>query len=784
MAVVVVGSLGGCSGSTEETATGAATATEGGTSGAGGSGSESESEGDTDTDTGGIEDCVFADPRLEAEVKILASVPEVLSGLWKYGGNRFAESWTFYGVRDLTGIACVAKVWELEHFRCYECPIDDLGPLAAIDEPPLRSIAITGARVKDVDALAGFATLVALDLHDGILEDVDAILAGGADFPDLKVVSFAGNQLGDAIAAPELPALVDLNLAGNHLTRAPDMDGVPGLRWVVLSDNPIAEIGALAALPELEYLELERAELTSIDALVGLPITELRLADNQIVDASPIASMPLEDADLRRNAIVGLAGVESTTIRTLNLADNPLASVAGLRLEAVRELDLSGGQLTSFDGLLWLSGDELQLVAEHNKIVDLSGLAAAPTLERLALSNNPVDLATLPGGLEIGALELNATGITSLEPLSQVSWRSLRAVDNAITALPAIGGPQLDVIDLDLSGNAISDLSPLADLAVFRGSTVALARNAISDLTPLANVHFSSGVILDLADNAITDFSPLATAFLGDGILDLSGNPIASLAPFAFPKSWEDVVLARLATPPDLSPLVGSEAHFRILDLSDNGLTDVSALASVFLWVHRLDLSKNALTEAPSFATWPLEELHLDGNPLTKVGSLPNTVKSFTCAGCSLATLDGALDEAKGLSDVDLSDTPLTSLAALSGHVQKYGTSIRLDRAVNLDFSTLAGLDGSFQISARECGIEELTPFIGRGGADLRGNPIADLGPLVDAQVRGDVFILDEGALDLASDEDALDLFAICAGDLVTIEVGAIRCEMWVEDGV
>lgn len=733
-------------------------------------------------DTGAPEEvCTFPDPRLEAEVRILAGLPEGPlhpSALYQIGvlsrhesGLPFAEQWMFFGIRDLSGIECIP---ELRGLSCHMCPIEDLAPLAAVEG--LTRIRITGARVNDLDALAGTSTLESISMRDGLLEDIDALFAGGVDLPLLVDADFAGNQLGDDLIAPELPALQSLDLSGNDLTRTPAMGGVPELELLRLSDNPLTDIETLSELASLRELEVARAQITSLDALIGLPLERLDLADNQVVDPSPIALMPrLLDVDLARNAIVGLAGVESATLQHLRLAENPLQSVAGLAVTGLVELDISGGAVTSFDGLVAFAGVEPggpDLVAEHNQIVDLSGLAVAPNLSRLALSHNPVDLTTLPAGMEIQRLELDSTGITSLDPLAQILWGSLSAVDNALTALPPLQGSQLDSIRFDLSGNLISDLSPLAGFWFYYTPTLILADNAISDLSPLADVRFIEKVELNLADNAITDLNPLATTIFDEGgHIDLSGNPIASLAPLAAAGPWPNVGLSRLTAPVDLASLAGAE--FDALDLSDNGLVDVAALVEAKPSLLALDLSRNELTAAPSFAALPLRDLHLDGNPLASLGALPASLWVFTCAGCSFTSLEGVFAEIESIDELDLSDTPLTSLAGLVDHID--GSSrLRLDRLAGVDFAPVAARHP--WISARGCGLDDVTPFVGRG-ADLRENPITDIAPIA-ALSNGASFIIDGAALDLDRDDFVLDLYAICAADLATIEIGAIRCEL------
>ena len=113
------------------------------------------------------------------------------------------------------------------------------------------------------------------------------------------------------------------------------------------------------------------------------------------------------------------------------------------------------------------------------------------------------------------------------------------------------GIDQLDhLVALDLSGNDIRDLEPLAgherleqltladngllDLthlaSLPRLTQIGLSGNGIVDLSPLAGMD--SLEVLALGDNDIADLGPLAT-LTGLVMLDVSGNAVGDLAPLA-----------------------------------------------------------------------------------------------------------------------------------------------------------------------------------------------------------------------------------------------------------
>ena len=71
----------------------------------------------------------------------------------------------------------------------------------------------------------------------------------------------------------------------------------------------------------------------------------------------------------------------------------------------------------------------------------------------------------------------------------------------------------VNLIDLNLSGNQISDLTPIAGLLNLTGLT--LGENQISDITPLAGLVNLTG--LWLSENQITDWSPVDHINVVDG---------------------------------------------------------------------------------------------------------------------------------------------------------------------------------------------------------------------------------------------------------------------------
>jgi Leucine-rich repeat (LRR) protein len=153
--------------------------------------------------------------------------------------------------------------------------------------------------------------------------------------------------------------------------------------------------------------------------------------------------------------------------------------------------------------------------------------------------------AGLPDVTEI-ASDAHLNAITELHCDGQASAlgpvRSLEGIQH-LSALTVLDAPRNEITDvtplaalprlgtLTLTGNAVSDLSPLAGLALF---DLGLSQNPVSDLTPLAGTTTLSS--LGVAAAQVTDIGPLA-GHDALRVLDLSGNAITDVSPLAIGSS-------------------------------------------------------------------------------------------------------------------------------------------------------------------------------------------------------------------------------------------------------
>jgi internalin A len=209
---------------------------------------------------------------------------------------------------------------------------------------------------------------------------------------------------------------------------------------------------------------------------------------------------------------------------------------------------------------------------------------------------------------------LDAFRMHSLEGAERLeNLASLDLTGNRISDLgPLAGLPKL--AQLTLTGNEVADLSPLASLPVL--TDLGLSGNQVTDVVPLAGVPTLR--LLGLADNGIEDVTPLE-GLVSLSELDLSRNQIVDVTPLAGLAQVDRLQLTdnRIT---DLTPL-GRLTALTVLDVAGNQVADVGGLAGCTsldeLWLGRNPLSDvSALLALPALAGVDLEGL----DPVTTAG--------------------------------------------------------------------------------------------------------------------------------------------------------------------
>ena len=198
-----------------------------------------------------------------------------------------------------------------------------------------------------------------------------------------------------------------------------------------------------------------------------------------------------------------------------------------------------------------------------------------------------------------------------------------------------------NLINLDISGNPISDLSPLAGLI------------------NLENLWFHAGEL------GISDLSPLA-GLINLKLIHAFGNPISDLSPLAKLTKLEHLYLPD-GDISDLAPLAGLTG-LRELYLSFNGISDISPLANL-TGLNRLDLADNSISDiSPLVGLTQLEWLELRINHISDVSPLAGltNLEWLRVAYNDIPNIS-PLANLTGLNHLDLADNSISGISPLVG---------------------------------------------------------------------------------------------------------------------
>ena len=359
-----------------------------------------------------------------------------------------------------------------------------------------------------------------------------------------------------------------------------------------------------------------------------------------------------------------------------------------------------------------------------------SGASNTATIQLAASPSTAVSItdANLRTALETATGKAVGATITQLD-MAKLTGR----LDASRSSILAVSGLEhaVNVRDLSLWGNSVSDLSPLADLTLLE--SLLLAGNPISNVSPLARL--TSLRELTFRGCSVSDLTPLA-GLTSLTELYMQVCSISDVSPLAGLTSLTELSL-QVNSISDISPLAGLTS-LRTLDLAGNSISDVSPLVGLTSLFH-LTLSENSISDASSLASLTsLYSLWLQGNPIISVQRVPfATFSSLGRLGLSgdwvsdslLARLSTINPELNFLTLEDGSITDLTPLADLTSLY-----FLRLSGNHISDLSPLADLTSLTRLFLGENSISDvsaLAHLTSLSTLDLQDNLISDVSPLL-----------------------------------------------------
>lgn len=371
---------------------------------------------------------------------------------------------------SVSDISPLAELSGLRSLYLDNNPIRDLAPLLKLEN--LTNLSIRGIDIsqEQLDRLS--AALPNCAIHSDVSSgDVVDISLGGLTFKsDVRELDLSGRGLRDVSALENCKDLVRLDISGNDISDLYSLMNIPGLEWLDASDN----------------------KLTDLRPLIGMStLRTVLVSGNSISGTSAVGAM--------------------TALKELDLSENPLSDLSGLKkLRNLESLGLDGTGLVD-DDLQYLEylSSLAALSIEENP--ELSGEAVDKL--QAALGSCVIEHSELIYSIDVGGnpvksnateLSLSGLGISDISGLGNLNF--LEKIDlsgNSISNIYILQytGSRDDIRILDLSANAIEDITPIAGLAALE--ELDLSDNKISSVQALMSM--SSLKKLDLSGNPLTD---------------------------------------------------------------------------------------------------------------------------------------------------------------------------------------------------------------------------------------------------------------------------------------
>ncbi|MDH5328130.1 MAG: leucine-rich repeat domain-containing protein, partial [Gammaproteobacteria bacterium] len=382
-------------------------------------------------------------------------------------------------------------------------------------------------------------------------------LSGVEQLFNLTSLILSGNSVPDVSPLRNLANLRELDLAINDIgsvASVSGLDSLTGLTHLYLYNNQITDINGLENLTNLIYLDLNINQLgrsAGVKAvpqvkMPGLPLNfSATSGDGQITlswteEASTTYRLSWRDSDRSYDSVgsndTPVSGVPTTNLLNGNTyefyltADNGATKTTTSLLAKPSVSSLNGPTnltVQTGDGEITVAWSNLSIA--DVRVYDQAGVP----IERLSVAS-PQTFTGLNNGetyfVKVSALAANSlSAIANINSLRQLYLRSNQLHDVSVLNT-------LDLFELNLSGNNLTELSALSGSANTNLTHLWLHYNFITDLSSLSDK--SSMIELGMYNNNISSLVPLANP-LGlpymPGLLRLYAgfNRISDLVPLA-----------------------------------------------------------------------------------------------------------------------------------------------------------------------------------------------------------------------------------------------------------
>ena len=491
-------------------------------------------------------------------------------------------------------------------------------------------------------------------------------------------------------------------------------------------DSALTDLRKAAAVDQRQECLMLMADCYEAQGNLDKALEVLRLLDTRDPEvAQRIMALEKRRDSLNSAGKVKIAGTEydmntaSLSLMGMGLTDGEMDQVA--KLYALTSLNLSGNSISDISALSTLGG-LTALDLSDNNISDIRALAELPGLRTLYLDNNPITDFTPLYALE-NLTTLSIKGIAISEEQLQALSSALPScaihtdTDQEDAADITLGGVTFksDVKELNLSSRGITDISALA--ACRELERLDLTGNKISDITPLMDIPGLKELVIK--DNQVTDLRPLMAlntlAYInaeGNGItstvplgsltglkeLHLAGNPISDYSGLSRLYSLETLGLEDTGLQDDDLDSLKGLSNLRLLTITNNpelGGEAVDKLKSALSasYVEHDDLVYSIEIGGEKFRE-DLTELDLSNRALTDISALAlfKNLQIVNLRGNNLENIS-VLQWTRGITKLDLACNSISDPTALTGLPYLETLDISGNKLSSVDvFVTMTGL--------------------------------------------------------------------------------------------
>ncbi len=500
------------------------------------------------------------------------------------------------GITNITGLECARY---LNWLDLGGNQISDPSPISWLTD--LNYLYLSGCGLEDASFISPLYNLQQVDLSDNTIHSIPVM----SELLNLNYLNLSYNEC--LINLPRLAVLTNMSNLSLHSDCLPDIafcsgmaflntldaggDGqydqyrnfVPDMspllgksqmNWLSLSWDEVTNVPIVATFTNLQHLFLSSNHFDNVMFLTNLPgLQEFAINYSQVTNITYLTnksyvtnSQPLYDLDVSYIPTTNLSAVAGLTGLTTLWCGGDHAGGGGSYLAGLTNLNTLGCEMNGVTNIGFVTNKPhlYYLVLENNAITNISLVAGRTNFQYLYLSGNQIhDLTPLTSLTNLGWLSLSANGFTNITPLAGLyglQWLSLQS--NYIQNISALAGLTNLYWGLDISGNQITDLSPVTNLHIL--TSLNPYQNRLSKLPSL--VSMTGITSLDFWGNQLTNVSGVS-GMVNLNWLGLSRNHMTVVTPLA-----------------DLPNL-------RTIDLYTNDLTDVSAVSGLtgLTWLNMND---------------------------------------------------------------------------------------------------------------------------------------------------------------------------------------------------